>query len=265
MTSPRAFVRRLRRRTTPAPAAAPAARPDLRVRIDRAFESGKPARINAVLKELHELREHALELASPPGVELPVAGASGTQSLQFMVDLLPHLQKALAEHPRGSRLDVLDVGPGSGLGTALLAEMYQKRRLGYRLKVTALDIVPSFEWYLKATTPRVRFVQEDLFDHAGRYDIVIASHVIEHVPDPLPLIRRMQDVARHAVFVVAPFKEPADNLTQGHVNVIDEAFVEAMEPLEWTTMHSASWGAAMDPPYEMLIARLPGRAGPKAD
>lgn len=260
MSRTRSLIAKLSRRAPEAPPKAPRARPDLRTRIDRSFASGDPKRIGKVLRELHELRAHALDLATPEGVAKPISAASGAQSLQFMVDLLPHLQEILKEQPRGSTLRVLDLGPGSGMGTALLAQMYERKRLGYRLKVTALDIVPAFRWYLAATTPLVRFVQADLFDHEETYDVVIASHVIEHVPDPMPLIRRMQEVARLGVLIAAPFEEPADQLTSGHVNVIDRAFVEAMEPTTWTTMHSASWGAFMDPPYEMLIARLPGRA-----
>jgi 2-polyprenyl-3-methyl-5-hydroxy-6-metoxy-1,4-benzoquinol methylase len=182
-----------------------------------------------------------------------------------MIDLLPHLQRLLAEHPRGRTFDVLDVGPGTGLGTALLASMYRRGRLGYRMNVTALDISPAYQHYIPAITPYVPFVREDVFDHDRTYDIVIASHVIEHIEDPVPFVRRLQELARLAVFVVAPFNEPADNLTTGHVGVIDEALVTELDPTEWSTMHSVSWGAFMDPPYEMLIARLPGRATAPAE
>ena len=44
-----------------------------------------PKRISKVLRELHELQAHALDLATPEGVAKPVSAASGSQSLQFMV------------------------------------------------------------------------------------------------------------------------------------------------------------------------------------
>jgi SAM-dependent methyltransferase len=249
----RAFVRG---ETVPVP------RPDLRERLTRAFAVGDGTRIAATLGELHELQALAARLASPPWTppDVCLAEAYGTQSLQFMIDLLPHIQRLLAEQKRWSRFDVLDVGPGTGHGTALLASLYRGNRLGYQMNVSALDISRQYERYIPAITPHVPFIRENVFDHQRRYDIVIASHVIEHLSDPVPFVRRLQEIARLAVFIVAPFNEPADNLTRGHVTIVDEQLVKELDPVEWHTMHSVSWGAFVDPPYEMLIARLAGTA-----
>lgn len=236
--------------------------PDLATRVERAFESGDDAQISAVIKEMHALQERIEMLAAPPGLksEGRIAETKGVQSIQFMIDLLPHIQDLIKEHPRGRVFDVLDVGPGLGLGTALLAQLYSRSRLGYRMRISALDISPVYKHYLPAITPHVPFIVEDVFDHQKTYDIVIASHVIEHMTDPIPFCRRLQEVARLAVFIVAPFNEPADNLTKGHFGVIDEGIVEAIKPEWYEVVHSAAWGAFLDPPYEMLIARLPGQA-----
>jgi hypothetical protein len=43
--------------------------------------------------------------------------------------------------------------------------------------------------------------------------------------------------------------------------VIDDDLVEQLAPEQVTVTNSVSWGAFADPPYEMLIARLPGKAG----
>lgn len=182
------------------------------------------------------------------------------KSAQYMIDLLPHVQRALAEHPRGTTFTVLDVGPGNGHGTALLAALYRQGRLGYRMQVTALDIDARYGRYLRTISPYVRFVREDLFEHDATYDFVVSSHVIEHVPDPVGFSRRMQELARHAVFVAAPYREPADDLTAGHISVIDESVVDKLDATEVTVFHSVSWGAFKEPPYESVIARLPGLA-----
>jgi SAM-dependent methyltransferase len=230
--------------------------------MDDAFASGSSAQIDAVLAELHELRRHAEWLASPPGTaaNIRLSEIGGVQSMQFMIDLLPRLQTLLATFPRGRSFEVLDVGPGAGLGSALLAHLYGTGRLGYRMNVKALDISPLYRNYIRSITSRIPFIADDIFVHEGRYDIVIASHVIEHVPDPVAFVRRLQDLARIAVFIVAPFNEPADNLTKGHVNVIDETMVQAMQPTWHRAINSVSWGAFVEPPYEMLIAELPGLA-----
>lgn len=231
-------------------------------RIEAAFASGRPKRIAKVLSELHELQARVEHLASPPSTpaDVRLSETSGAQSLQFMIDLLPHIQKLIGTYPRGHRFTVLDVGPGTGLGTELLAELYSSGRLGYRMKVSVIDISATFRNYLRAVAPRVRFTLGDVFDHTRRYDIVIASHVIEHVDDPVAFCQRLQELARIAVFVVAPFNEPADKLTRGHINVIDEATVTALKPTSHVLVNSVSWGAMFDPPYEMLIAELPGMA-----
>jgi SAM-dependent methyltransferase len=240
----------------------PILRPDLRERLTRAFTAGDGTRIADALGELHELQALAARLASPPWTppNVCLAETYGTQSIQFMIDLLPHIQQLLAGQKRGSRFDVLDVGPGTGHGTALLASLYRGNRLGYQLTVSALDISRQYEHYIPAITPHVPFIRENVFNHQRRYDIVIASHVIEHLSDPVPFVRRLQEIARLAVFIAAPFNEPADNLTKGHVTVIDEQLVKELDPVEWHTIHSVSWGAFLDPPYEMLIARLAGTA-----
>jgi SAM-dependent methyltransferase len=235
----------------------------LRDRLDEAFASKSPKAIDAVLTELHALQAHAERLASPPATpdNVRISETSGVQSLQFMVDLLPYLQKKLATYPRGRSFDVLDIGPGTGMGTALLAQLYSPpARLGYKMNVKAVDISPLYSDYIRVISPRVPFLKDDIFTHSPRYDFVIASHVIEHVPDPVAFCHRMQELAREAVYVLCPFNEPADKLTKGHVNVIDAATVEAMKPTWHLEVNSVSWGAFMDPPYEMLIAELPGLA-----
>jgi SAM-dependent methyltransferase len=236
----------------------------LRTRLEKAFEFGDEKRIGAALAELHALRARAEELASPAWVPegVRLSETYGIKSMQFMIDLLPSIQKLLAQHPRGHCFDVLDVGPGTGHGTALLASLYRQPNLGYQMNVSALDISRLYQRYIPAITEYVPFIREDVFSHEGTYDIVIASHVIEHLADPIPFCRRLQELARLAVFIVAPFNERADNLTKGHVRVIDYDMVKQLDPDTFTVTNSVAWGASHDPPYEMLIAKLPGKARP---
>jgi 2-polyprenyl-3-methyl-5-hydroxy-6-metoxy-1,4-benzoquinol methylase len=93
------------------------------------------------------------------------------------------------------------------------------------MKVSALDISRLYQRYIPAITEYVLFIREDVLSHEGTYDIVIASHVIEHLTDPVPFCRRLQEMARLAVFIVTPFNEPADNLTKGHAH-----YLESVDP-----------------------------------
>jgi SAM-dependent methyltransferase len=234
----------------------------LRRSLDQTFAGGDVQEWQSAMTQLHRVRAHAERLATPGYVASGglVSRGRGVQSMQFMIDLLPHLQELMAEHPRDSEFEILDVGPGSGVGTALLAQLYASSQLGYRAKVSALDVSAHYQRYLPTVDPNVPFIKANVFDHQHSYDIVIASHVIEHLDDPVPFCRRLQEIARLGVFVVCPFEEPADRLTRGHVRSIDEDLVARLQP-EWhTAVRSVAWGAYADPPYRMLIARLPGLA-----
>ena len=228
-----------------------------------AVASGDRRRIDAALLDYRRLGD-AVEEAVAPSVraspDIPIRRSTLPQSTQFMIDLLPHLQRYLASTPRGRALDVLDVGPGNGHGTGLLASLYATSRLGYTMRVTAVDVVEHYFDYIRVTSPLVNTMRADVFTMDQRFDLVLASHVIEHVPDPVRFCRRLQQLARECVFVVAPYNEPRDRLTKGHRNVIDAALVEQLDADDVHVMKSVAWGAFCDPPYEMLIARLPGRA-----
>ena len=235
----------------------------MRRRIDLAFGSGRPRAQLAAAREVHDLVAHTRLLASPEDSrdpDKPLGAHRGVRSMQYMIELLPHIQALVAEQPRGTRLSVLDIGPGTGHGTALLAELYEAGALGYRMKVTALDIVDTWATYIRTTFPNVRFVQGDAYEHPKVYDIVVSTHAIEHIPDPVRFCRRMQEMARLGVFVSAPFNEPADRLTSGHINVIDDAFVAALDPLESHVHKSACWGAFTTPRYDSITLRLAGLA-----
>lgn len=230
--------------------------------LERAYAAGDDAEIRDALKRLHDLIRTAEDLAKPASIPADerLATTRGVASTQYTIDLLPHLQKAFEAHDRWARLSLLDVGPGTGHGTALLARLYATSRLGYRLDVTALDIDPRYQRYLEVIAPTVDFVHADVFDHDETYDYAVASHVIEHVPEVKPITRRLQEITRHAVFLVAPYEEPEDRLTRGHVRSIDAELVDALDPTEVTVYRSPAWGAFMDPPYESVIIRLPGLA-----
>lgn len=231
--------------------------PDVR----SAADAGDPAKLQSDITQYLEYRRDVEDALSPsvrPNPEVPLWASTGPQSTQFMVDLLPQLQRYLATTPRGRIVDVLDVGPGNGHGTALLSSLYSSARLGYSMRITATDIIDHYHNYIRVIAPRVRLVVQDIYSMGETFNIVIASHVIEHVPDPLRFSRQLQALATECAFIVAPYQEPRDRLTKGHRNVIDAALIDQLNADEVTIMRSVAWGAFYDPPYEMVIARLPG-------
>lgn len=93
------------------------------------------------------------------------------------------LVRAAADPPA----TVLDVGAGQGTTTLSLAE------LGY--EVTWNDFRADLEGYVreKHTDGQVRYVPGNVFeaDPGMRYDVVVATEVIEHVAHPDDFLRRL--------------------------------------------------------------------------
>jgi len=193
-----------------------------------------------------------------PSVE-EIEANGGAQSRAFMIEMLPHIWSHLRTYPAGSTFTVLDVGPGAGYGSELLASLHNTDFLGYRLVVDTVDLSTDYADVIRFHSKFIRNNRyEDIFEMSDTYDIVIASHVIEHVENPLEFVNRLREFARQRVFVYAPFDEPQEALTPGHISVLDKAFLANFNNDEWTLVHSIAWGAFLDPPYQCLLLNLPG-------
>jgi len=185
---------------------------------------------------------------------------SGAHSKSFMIDLLPVIQTYFSKFKKGSAFEILDVGCGTGHGSNLLASLYQSMILGYRARVSAVDIDPNYHEYIKVFCPYIDHKIIDIYDINRSYDVVIASHVVEHVPDPIAFCRRLQQLSRGIVINCAPFKENPELLTQGHINIFDDEFINELDPIQVEYIENAGWGQFMNPKYKMFIAELKGAA-----
>lgn len=115
---------------------------------------------------------------------------------------------ALLGEVRGPR--VLNVGVGYGVWCAGLAPLVQTA--GF--EVTGVDTDASLIDALQPRFPGVRYVvsrAEDLADPDG-FDTIVASHLLEHVDDPVALLRHWRTLLRPGgrVLVVVP------NATSAH-------------------------------------------------
>ena len=84
---------------------------------------------------------------------------------------------------------------------------------------------------------KLRYIVGDIFnlDKHDRWDLVICSHTIEHVPDPDRFLGRLINLARDFVILACPYKENPESLIPEHLHSIDDAFLERHHPISTYT------------------------------
>ena len=179
------------------------------------------------------------------------------QSQPFMAEIIPFLHKLYLSLTELETKTALDIGPLNFAGTALLASIHGRSSLNrLRLKVSALDIESRLAVMKEIVAPDVEFICGDLYKLKNRiFDLVIASHVVEHVPQPMDFMKAMQGIARDFVIIAVPWMEQLP-LTGSHINVIDESFVNAIGGQDLNIYTNYCWGKSR----QVCMFKLPGLA-----
>lgn len=129
------------------------------------------------------------------------------QTEYFMVRCLSML---LEELPLGRGYTLLDLGARSGHGSGLIQRLFQKDGgLGIEIEVFSSNFnheenlwFNEFQWGI---TPKVIDVNSDHF--LDGFDIVIASHMIEHTKNPHDTFRNIAALAKKYFIIACPYKE----------------------------------------------------------
>jgi SAM-dependent methyltransferase len=128
---------------------------------------------------------------------------------------------------------VVEIGCGEG---AVLAEMAGR---GLSPVIDGFELSPTAAGYARERNVARRveaFDGEHLPVDDDAYDLAVLSHVLEHVPDPLPLLQEAARVAPH-VLIEVPLednrsaKRPAKRRLSedaGHLHAFNRASVDAM-------------------------------------
>jgi len=158
-------------------------------------ESADPTQASAELRDVYE------EQYSATWADARLYGAWRELCAAGKADHLVELVGTLAERPR----TIADVGCGDGVLMTLLAQRgVGEVRHGYDISERAVSAA--------RTRPEIehaeRFDGHTLPVPDGAYDLGVLSHVLEHVPDPLPLLRETARACR-AVVVEVPLEDNA--------------------------------------------------------
>ncbi len=150
-----------------------------------------------------------------------------SQSLSFYSDISSYISRNICAVGRCS---LLDVGPRSGAGLAFLRlahhpESFSSLKLD---PVHGIDLDPCFARISELEFPDIFSRTEDIFNIQSKsFDIVICSHTIEHLPDPVSFIKQLEFISRKYVVLAAPFEERIP-LTNGHLVKFDGEFLDAL-------------------------------------
>lgn len=180
------------------------------------------------------------------------------QSELFMAEIIRVLHDLYLPAPTNAKKTVLDVGPQTFGGTALLERLHRTSSFNkLKLEVSAIDITNKFDLLRQVLCPDVKFIHSDVYASMPQvWDTIICSHVIEHVPGPQKFLRRLQELSRDFVLVACPWEEfPLS--TRGHINTIDQALVDEVGGIDTKVFVNYNWGKAR----KVCIFWLPGLAG----
>jgi SAM-dependent methyltransferase len=112
---------------------------------------------------------------------------------------------------------VLDVGSGTG--------KHAQRMRDAGIDVTTISLVPPCDW------------QGDFMEYDGpAVDVIWASHVLEHVPNPGQFLAKCRELCKTLVITVPPLKTP---LVGGHINLFTMGTLQyhlilaGFQPMRW--------------------------------
>jgi 2-polyprenyl-3-methyl-5-hydroxy-6-metoxy-1,4-benzoquinol methylase len=165
------------------------------------------------------------------------------QSLAYGADVAAAIRRAYPVFFKERHMTALDVGPRTACGTELMARLFHPMSWSkLKIKFTALDVVDRYVEYARLFSPLVEYKIGDLFKLEDKsYDIVIASHVLEHIYDPGPFLTKLRKVARDSVFLAGPYDEHPDVRIPAHVVSMTREFFDITRPDDLDIYESPHW------------------------
>ncbi len=177
----------------------------------------------------------------PDGIDPILFHRGWVQSRVFMVSIIKVLHRLYEFNAKKPRT-LLDVGPHYLGGTTLLQELHSENSFTrLKLHVSAIDLNEKFKKAGEQIAPDIPYIIGDVKDLKEPFDIVLASHVIEHVEDMVAFGNLLKSKAREYAIFACPWRENPVS-TNGHLHSIDKKlpFRLGAEGIEIYT--DFSWG-----------------------
>jgi SAM-dependent methyltransferase len=158
--------------------------------------SASTAAQDVELREVYERQYSAEgEDARRYGAWRELCAAGKADHVVALIDALPSRPRSVVEVGCGDGVLLAQLA-GRGVGEARHGFDISERAIAYAASRPEVDLAQAFDGHALPVAD-------------GAYDLGILSHVLEHVPDPLPLLRETARASR-AVVVEVPLE---DNLT----------------------------------------------------
>ena len=176
------------------------------------------------------------------------------QSTIFYIDLLPIVYQCSIALGR-SPVRICDVGAATGAGANFIRTA-QNHLLGWPTEIACYEINPMYQAYAKSRYPHVAYSVGDFLQDDVDFDIGIASHVVEHVAEPVDFVERL--VGRVELLVVyVPYRER--NLLPRHRTRFDADLTTRMPGVIWArTMRSIGWRTEADSSVAAFVCAAQG-------
>jgi SAM-dependent methyltransferase len=97
-----------------------------------------------------------------------------------------HVFRSLPAADFGENVRILDFGGGDGSMASAIAEMFLARQPNRRIELLVVDFAEP----APVKDPRINLTHATAYhEHMGQFDLVIASAILEHIPDVHPVFR----------------------------------------------------------------------------
>lgn len=141
---------------------------------------------------------------------------NGRQQTEVFYNLLiKNIPNFVKEFIRNNSDTINDVGCALGEGTVLLQKIFKNNSLiGTDFSETAIKNA-------KKNFKDIQFEVQNVLTSKKKYDVIIASNIIEHFPKPFDVLQKVLDNSKQIAIVMIPFQEDKNNMEKEHSQSFD--------------------------------------------